>query len=312
MTTPDPDKELQSKDFSFWFALRGAVDSKDWAVVTQILSEHAGQHTPRHTLTVPVFSALVLAGKPALVADMLGRGYMPGHNDFAELIDKIDLTADEDKAQARQALCLALAALPAGEQRELVIQTWHRPSAPIFVPKLREAEVDVLLGGDVIDIAVSKNRADMIQLLIEQQISPMAPRLAKAMLADSMRDTDMYKAWWMALCANAQTQTGLRKFDHMRASGGQWRAAAFLNPIGYDKSGAEITLLGILAARGRAADIFDARYWRDAREDVFKVYDALEAYGIKDKVSLAALTATLNQQDTQARLRPARSDKFKL
>ena len=97
-----------------------------------------------------------------------------------------------------------------------------------------------------------------------------------------------------------------------RAAGNQWRAAAFINPISYDRTGAPVTLLGILAARGRLTEVFDARHWRAAREDAFKLHEALEAFGMKDKVSLAPFVAALKREDINARQQAQRPDKFKL
>lgn len=310
MSITPPSDELPMDSFNFWFALKTASGEKDWQKVSDLLESAADLPTPRHTLTMPVIEQAALAGKPAIVAEMIKRGFAPDHDTLRTIIDNIEFTPVENLDAVADACRHVLAATPDADVRKLVLAAWRQVAAPVVVPQLRAAGMDVLLGGDVIDVVLEQGRAELVQLLFEQQVSPFAPRLVSAMLDEANRDPDMHHAWWIKVCADAKAQSALARFDHMKTTGGSWRAAAFLNPLFYDDSGAEVTLLGILAARGRANEIFEGRFWRDSREDALKVHAALAQYGIKDQVSLAPLIAALNR-DTMSARKQGR-DRFRL
>lgn len=312
MTTPSPDDELPQDDFSFWFALNRAAEAKDWPLLTEYLHSTPAQKIPRHTLTIPVVEAAVLAGKLDLVKMLLSRGYVPNRDDLKTIVDKLEFIDPLEQEAVSQAFQPVVQAASAIDVRTLVADAWRRVAATVVVPQLAAAGFDVLLGGDAVEIAIDECRPELMQLLIEQGMSPFAPRMLREVFDEERRDEDTHKVWWMAACAHNEARAALARFDHMRASGGQWRAAAFINPISYDRTGAAVTLLGILAAQGRLAQIFDARHWREAREDAFVVHQALEAYGMKDKVSLAPFVAALNREDMRARQQGQRPDKFKL
>lgn len=311
MTIPS-DSPLSSDDFSFWFALKLAVDAKDWSLLSEQLEASPAQTTPRHTLTIPVLEAAVLAGKPAIVAALIARGFVPVHDDLRAVIDKIEFLPAENLERVRDAVQCVIKATSEADLRSLVTEAWNQIAAPAVIPQLALAGVDVLLGGDVIDNIVKQARPELMQLLIEQGMSPFAPQMISAMMGDQRRDNDVHQIWLRAVCAHRGARSALARFDHMRATGGQWRAAAFINPLFCDRSGAEVTLLGIVAAFGRVADVFDARHWQEAREDALALHAQLAEFNMQDKVSLAPFAAALNRGALHARTQTHRSGKFKL
>lgn len=312
MNMPDDDKELPADDFSFWFALNRAADAKDWPLLKEYLDASPTQKTPRHTLTIAVLEATVLAGKSALTADILSRGYVPRREDLKAIVDKLEFVDGAEQEAVAQAFAPVVAAASEIDVRTLIGDAWRQIAAPVVVPQLAAAGFDVLLGGDAVEIAIDECRPELMQLLIEQGMSPFAPKMLREVFDEERRDEDTHRVWWQAVCAHGDARTALARFDHMRAAGNQWRAAAFVNPISYDRTGAPVTLLGILAARGRLAEVFDARHWREAREDAFKLHEALDAYGMKGKVTLAPFVAALKREDIKARQQAQRPDKFKL
>ena len=310
MTTPDDG--LPQDDFSFWFALKLAFDAKDWPLVTEYLQSSPDQQTPRHTLTIPVFEGAILAGKAAVVADMLSRGYAPNHDTLKTIMDKLEFVEPQEQEAVAQAFKLVVAVAPQTDVRKLVSDAWRRNCATVVVPQLAAAGFDVLLGGDVVDIVIDESRPELMQLLIEQGMSPFAPKMLRAVFDEERRDEDTHKVWWMAACAHGEARSAVTRFEHMRVAGNQWRAAAFINPISYDRTGAEITLLGVLSAYGRVNEVFDARYWREARDEALKLHEGLAAYGVQQKVSLAPFVAALNREAMNVRTRNQRPGKFKL
>lgn len=312
MTTTSSDGGLPPDDFSFWFALKLAVDAKDWPLVSEYLESSPAQPTPRHTLTIPVLHAAVLTGRPAIAAALLARGFVPVHDDLKTITDQLEFTPVDDLERVAAAFDHVIKAAPDADIRKLVGDAWRRTCASVVVPQLAAAGIDVLLGGDAVDIAIDAAKPELMQLLIEQGMSPFAPKMLRAVFDDSRRDEDTHKVWWMAACAHREARAALARFEQMQKSGDPWHAAAFINPIAYDKTGAEITLLGILCAYGRVGEIFDARHWQHTRDDALKLHDMLAIYGMKDKVSLAPFVAGLNRTAVQARTRNQRAGKFKL
>ena len=312
MTTPPSDDSLPLDDFNFWFALKLAADAKDWPLISEYLHSSPTQQTPRHTLTIPVLEGAILAGKSAVVTELLARGYTPDHDTLKTITDKLEFVPDQEQEAVAAAFKLVVSAAPQADVRKLVSDAWRRNCATVVVPQLAGAGFDVLLGGDVIDLALAQDKPELMQLLFEQGISPFAPKLLHAMLGGPAPDADVRQVWWMATCAHRDARAALARFDHMKAAGHQWRAAAFINPIAYDQTGAEITLLGVLAAYGRVGEVFDARHWREARDEALALHERLGIYGVQDKVSLAPFVAALNRDAMQARTRAQRTGKFKL
>lgn len=312
MTTSDPDDALALDIFNFWFALKTAAQTGDWKQAQNILNDAPGYATPRHALITRVVGQAVLAGQAQIVAALTARGFVPDFDGLKDIGDKLEFVPPDHQHEVAAALRpLVRVALP-DDCDKIVRLAWRQMEAPTVIAQLRAAGMDVLLGGEAAELVLLQERPALMQELLDQQMSPFAPVLVTAMLEDDASASEMRKVWWKHVCADPAAQAALERFDQMRAAGGPWMAAAFLNPLSCDNSGADVTLLGILAAHGRLEDVFDARYWRTTREDALKVHAALAAYGMERKVSLAPLIAALNREAVQARTPQQKRGKFKL
>lgn len=302
--------DMQGDDFSLWFALKSAVGNADWPLVMQHLEETSGQNVVRHPLTIGVMQAAVGAGKPAVVQTLIARGYVPEKDDLKKAIDLIEFTEPEDLERVSEALRHLIAGIDTDDVRDIVAGVWRSSGARALVPQMAAAGMDVLLDGAVIDIVTHSQNPDLMQLMFEQGASPFAPQTVAAIVARGEGGEDVKRAWWLAACAHRDYKTALVKFDAMCMTGGSWHAGAFLNPLSYDKAGAPVTLLGILAAQGKLQDVFQASHWQDTPAQAIVVHDALAQYGLKDKVSLAPLAAAINRHALAQRKND--SSRFKL
>lgn len=80
-----------------------------------------------------------------------------------------------------------------------------------------------------------------------------------------------------------------------------FRAGAFLNPMRHDAQGAPVTLLGVMVAEGRVAEIFaDPVRWAAHPVEATLVYKALAEYGAQEGVTLGPLQSHLRQRRMQA------------
>ena len=308
MTTQGDD--MQGDDFSLWFALKSAVGTGDWPLVMQHLDETTTQNVVRHPLTIGVMQAAVGAGKPAIVQALIARGYVPEKDDLKKAIDLIEFTEPDDLERVSEALRHLTANIDAADLDEVVAGVWRSSGARALVAQMAAAGMDVLLDGAVIEIVTHSQNPDLMQLMFEQGASPFAPKTVAAIVARSEGGEDVKRAWWLAACAHRDYKTALVKFDAMCVTGGNWHAGAFLNPLSFDKAGAPVTLLGILAAQGKLDDVFQVAHWQDTPAQAVAVHDALAQYGLKDKVSLAPLAAAINRHTLAQRKND--SSRFKL
>lgn len=281
--------------FMTWFHLHSAAAGDDWAGVRKTLAASPAQ-LPRHSLTTPVMVRAVAAGADDVVDALLARGYEPERQDIADILA---LVADDASPAAGACLGRLLSRLPQLDTVPFIRAAIKGRAAKRILPVLQAAGADLTLDGAALGHALAAESPEGLEALLSLGVySPFAPAVVAAIGATDRADM---KAAYEEVMASAPENSLVDKFRAAAAAGQPVRAALFLNPHGYDDSGAAVTLLGVMAARGLLGEVFAAAVWRHHPDDVIAVHKALGPYGLAEKVSLADVAAELRRQDLQTR-----------
>ncbi len=303
--------DFSHDDFTFWFALKTAALADDWGLVQAMLDEQPPRPVTRHALTIPVLSAAIAKGQGDIARAMLSRGFAPVRADVSTVLQGMSSVDKTQVKPAVDALRHLVDVFPATVISHEAEERWKGGYASEELAWLSQAGADITLQGRAIDLVLAQDEPALMQVLLEEGVSPFSARIVREMSARAPQDA-LRVVWEEIILSHPDARAAGAVFQRLRTDATVWRAAMFMNPVGYDKTGAAVTLLGVLAALGRGGEVFDASRWHTNRQEAFAVHGALSAYGMRHAVSLAAFSAEMNRTTMRGKDAGRRGPHFKI
>lgn len=294
--------DLGDAEFNLWFGLKSAALDDKWADVEKLLQESDPQSIPRHVLTEPVMLQAVVYGQEDVVKTLLARGYVPVEMDLQMVFQQIEEGHVPQLSEAVSNSLAALVAAVSGDLQPFVRKLIDSYEVQTVLPIAAKAGIDVMQGGLCLEYVLRMGMQDAFIALQNQGVSLYAPSVVRQMVTipaeeDDTEEQKIFRALLRQRATENNAEGGAIIRHAWPTPDEDLRAAKFLNPYRIDANGEPVTLLGVMAAAGKAGSIFEnpAR-WRKYPAEAKLVFDMLVEFNVQDQASLAPLTAMLERE----------------
>ena len=299
--TPPDLSDLQEDQFDLWFQIKNLADEGKWSQLIALLDEDGAALVPRHALTKVALWDAVVEGERGVVERLLAHGYVPEEDDIRGIMTLLRDSGLERMTLHKIAPVLKIVVNGADFDHGaflIELSDWTE-GVETVLPLAYLAGIDAAKNDALLRHIMRKEYVDQFQWLCEIGVSIYAP----AVVAFMQKTTTGYvlRQCWRDLCAADRKDAPPMLARLLPVPPAPFRAGAFLNPMRHDAQGAPVTLLGVMVAEGRVAEIFaDPARWAAHPVEATLVYKALAEYDAQQGVTLGPLQSHLRQQRMQA------------